>query len=374
MKNKDQTLEFNQIEKILESYNKGFLKQTLLLANYSKSILPNLQNFPIFFNIIGLIFYRLKDYDKSIENFETAINLDQNYAEAFYNLGLLYFDKGNLENSYLNLSLALKKKKNYLKARNKIIELLTFYNPPNPGRDELQKINENIKRIQSNINFSKKINDQDILTFFNNCKSEVKKNLANLNYHRYQIFKRKSKFLNCERHKAIFSKYNTIPKFCFGCFKVVIKVKNNIDLIKLSLIFEYEDFFFNYNRKTLVDTRFNKTLYKGIIYCSSIEETYTASNISKKIMSKLIGNNFEIEDKRGCTEFSLSYPKFKKIDTNKNNLMQYPNKWANNEKEHDQDNTIENTKIENNNVVDSINGLSLNNILTINNWFSIKQN
>ena len=371
MKNKEQTKELNQIAKILESYNHSSLKKTLFLANYSKSIFPNLQNIPIFFNIMGLILYRLKDYKKSIENFELAINLDQNYAEAFYNLGLLYFDKGDLANSYLNLNKALKKKKNYLKARNKLIELLTFYNPPNASNDNLLKLNDSIKKIQYSINFTKKIKDQDILSFFNSCKNIAKKNLNDLNYHRYQIFKRKTKFLNCERHKAIFSKYNIIPKFCFGCFKVVIKVKNNIDLIKLSLIFEYENYFFNYNRKTLVDTRFNNTLYKGIIYCSSIKETYEVSNTIKKIMKKLIEKEFEIEDKRGCTEFSLSYPKYKKINDSKKDLMVYPNEWAKNEKEYDQENTIENINVENN-VIDSINGISLNNILTMNNWFSIK--
>ena len=78
MKPKNISNERDQINKILQSYNQDTLKQTLFLANYCKSQFPNLENIPVFHNIIGLVNLRLKDWKQSIKNFEKAIKLNSN--------------------------------------------------------------------------------------------------------------------------------------------------------------------------------------------------------------------------------------------------------------------------------------------------------
>ena len=361
--------ENDQLAKIVQSYNQDSLKNTLFLANYCKSQFPKLNDIPIFHNIIGLINLRLKDWDQSINNFETAININSNFVEAYYNLALVYFDKGKLENSYNYLIKSINIKKNYKKAKNKIIELLTFYQPANISDNYLSKLNEKIKGIPYNIDFSKKITDEQIKNYYERCKKIVEENLEDLSYNKYQIFKRKSVFLNCERHKGIFNESNTIPKYCFSCFKVVIKLKNLFDLIKVSLIFDQVNYFFNFNRKSLIDKRYGEISYKSLIYCSSIEEVYDVEKNTKNILGKIIGNNIVIESKRGCTEFALSFPNYKKIFKDKSKLMKYPDEWLINEKKFDEVNTKNN--VETKRVIqDTITGFSLNNFLIINNWLN----
>ena len=367
MKPKNISNERDQINKILQSYNQDTLKQTLFLANYCKSQFPNLENIPVFHNIIGLVNLRLKDWKQSIKNFEKAIKLNSNFVEAYYNLGLAYFDIGDLEESYNYLIKAINLKKDYKKARNKIIELLSFYNPKNSADNYITYLNDKIKETPYNIDFSSKISDDQINDYFNRCKKIVTENLNDLSYNKYQIFRRKSVFLNCERHKAIFLKYNTIPNYCFGCFKVVIKSKNLFDLIKVSLVFDEIKFFFNFNRKSIVDKRYGDISYKSLIYCSSIEEVNNIANYSKKILSKIVDENIDIESKRGCSEFALSYPDYKKIYEDKSKLMRYPDEWIKNENKFDDENTKDN--VEKNRIInDTLNGGSLNNILIMNNW------
>ena len=365
----DFTNEREQINKILQSYNQNSLKQSLFLANYSKSQFPKLESMPIFHNIIGLINLRLKDWKKSISNFETAIKLNSNFVEAYYNLGITHFDIGNLEKSYNNLVKAIGIKKDYKKARNKIIELLTYYTPKNNPDNYITDLNQKIKETPYNIDFSKKILDEQITDYYSRCKKIVKENLKDFSYNKYQIFRRKSVYLNCERHKSIFKKYNTIPNYCFDCFKVIIKSKNLLDLIKVALVFDEVGYFFNFNRKSIVDKRYGDISYKSVIYCSNIKQVYDLENNTRRILSKIIDQKIIIESKRGCSEFALAYPKYKEIYEDKSKLMSYPEEWFDNEKKFDDENVKDNA--ENNRIInDSLAGGSLNNYLIINNWLN----
>ena len=133
------------------------------------------------------------------------------------------------------------------------------------------------------------------------------------------------------------------------------------------LIFEEESYFFNFTRKSLIDKRYGDVSFKNIIYCSSIEEVYDVEKKTKKILNKIIDNDINIESKRGCTEFAISFPDYKKIYKDKTKLMKYPNEWHSNEEKFDDENTKNNIKIKRK-INNSITGASLNNILIINNW------
>ena len=367
MKNSNLSDEYVQLDKIVKSYNQNSLKQSLFFANYSKSQFPKLNNIPIFHNIIGLINLRLKDWEESISNFETAIKLKPDFFEGYYNLGLAFFEIGNLEKSYNFLLKAIDIKKDYKKARNKIIELLTFYQPKNSTDNYLSQLNKKIKETPYNIDFSNKISDEKILDYFNRCKKIVEENLEDLSYNKYQIFRRKTVFRNCERHKGIFNKYNTMSKYCFDCFKVVIKSKNVLDLIKVSIIFDQISFFSNFTRKSIIDKRYSDISYKSLIYCSSVDQVYDIEKNTKNILTKIVDHNIQVEGKRGCSEFALSYPNYKKIYKDESKLMSYPEDWMINEKKFDEDNQKDNVS-SNRIVPDTVTGGSLNNFLIINNW------
>lgn len=93
-----------QFEKAIENY-----RQTLLLANIEK---PD-DNFlaRVHFNL-GVCFYRLKQSEKAVAEFNEAVKLSRRtYQKAFYALGMAQKDLGNLrqaETAFLN---ALKIKK-----------------------------------------------------------------------------------------------------------------------------------------------------------------------------------------------------------------------------------------------------------------------
>ncbi len=360
--------EFAQINKIIECHNTNPSKEALLLANYSKEKYPYLKNMAQFHNILGLINFKLSDFEKSILNFEKSIHINPNFYPGYYNLGLAYFNTSELDKSYKFLIKSIHIKKDYKLARDKIIELLSFYEPNFFTDNEIFNLDQKIKKVPLNIDFSKKISDHEIIDYFIKCKKIVYKTLKNLSYNKFQIFRKKSIFLNCERHKKIFFKYNSIPKFCFECFKVVIESKNIYDLLKVSLLFDQTTFFSNFNRKNMIDKKYNNDIFKSIIYCTSLEQVLEVEKKTEIILSKYFENDYLVKSKRGCHEYEVKYPEYTKISENKTELMLFPEKWINNEKKFDEENTKDGLekKIE---VHNTIKGNSLHNFLIINNWF-----
>jgi len=69
----------------------------------------------------------LKDWLEAIKNFKRAISLDIKFEAAYLNLGIAYYDLGELDNSYENFLKALELNKDNKKARDSIIQLLTFF-------------------------------------------------------------------------------------------------------------------------------------------------------------------------------------------------------------------------------------------------------
>ena len=359
--------EQDQLNKIIISYNTKSLKEALLEANYNRSKAPNLSNFPQFHNIIGLINFRLNDLKQAIFDFETAIKINPNFHTAYYNLGLVYFNTKDLKKSYDCFVKALSIKKDYKLARDKIIELLSFYKPNNNNENQILDLNKKIFNIPCKIDFTKKISDSHMIDYFKKCKKIVSKNLADLTYNKVQIFRKKSIFLNCERHKSIFFKYNTIPQYCFRCFKVIVETKNFFDLLKVSLIFDKIEFFNNFNRKNMIDKRTNEDVFKSIIYCTSLEQVLDVEKKTKKVFETLL-DNFTVESKRGCHEYSIKYPEYKKIYKKESELMSFPKKWSNNDRKFDLENNKEGIK-DQIFVHDTQKGISLHEFLIINNWF-----
>jgi Flp pilus assembly protein TadD len=59
-----------------------------------------------YYNIRGVTFGRSGDYDNAIENFETAISIDPQYAQAYLNLGIIYRRKDEPDKALMNLEKA----------------------------------------------------------------------------------------------------------------------------------------------------------------------------------------------------------------------------------------------------------------------------
>ena len=189
-------------------------------------------------------------------------------------------------------------------------------------------------------------------------------NIDNLQLFETQAYRRNPLDLNCERHHEVFNNSNIIPKFCFSCFKIQIEPFNVIDLIRLFFIFDKLNLSKNNRRKCMVEIR-NKISgsYKGLIYCSSINE---ANKILEQItpLLKLL-SNFKVNIKRGCTEFYNLFPNYKITDNKQKDYMNYNEEWLKIENNLEIKKNFNKIKLNN-----SVPGLSISDFFIINQWLN----
>ena len=193
-------------------------------------------------------------------------------------------------------------------------------------------------------------------------KNEIKDNLKFLNFSESQIFRKNSFNLNCERHHKIFNKINIIPNFCFSCYKIQIEPINVVELIKLLLIFDNIKLDNNNWRKCMVELRPNISgIYKGLIFCSSLKEAEKILDKITPILAKYL--KYKLSIKRGCSEFYKSFPNFKITNQKSKDFMEYPKNWKKME-------LNENLDINNQKMPTSLSGLSISDVLIINQWLN----
>ena len=351
----------SEIQKIVELYKNQNFKKALVEANLTKSKFQQLENSNFYLNLVGLINLGLKDWEKSILFFKKAIQSNPKVFDPYFNLGIAYYDMGELTKS-LDFFLKVYKNLNDKKSKFAIIKLLSFINPIDHFNNDLIKINNKIQKIKNKIDINKKIEDDFISDILNKCKSEAKK-IDNFEFNEEQVYRRNEIDLNCERHKRIFNKFNTIPQFCFNCIKIVIYLDSPFDLIKLVLFFDqFNDLNF-FDRKCMIDKNSND--FKGYIYLNNIETAETLLKEITPIIEILLGKKFKNEIKRGCSEFAVKYPHYK----NPNYKMTYPKEWSINEKNSDNDCFKDGIPITRNKH-QSLSGLTLSDFLIFNKWLN----
>jgi hypothetical protein len=172
-----------------------------------------------------------------------------------------------------------------------------------------------------------------VITFFQRCNNVIFENINNLNINETEIFRSNTIDLKCDRHFQVFNTFNVIPEYCFGCYKVQIGLRNVMELFKLYFVFDKLNLKNNNPRKCMLEMRPELSgAYKGYIYCFSLSE---ANEILKQLtptLNKKINKNISITVKRGCSEYGIAYPQYKKINQNVGQLMKYNEKWRNKEK------------------------------------------
>ena len=207
-----------------------------------------------------------------------------------------------------------------------------------------------------------KIKDESIAEILMKSNSIIKKYFKNnLFLNITQIPRGGKEYLQCERAFDIFQNYNVMPEYCFSCYKVQIDPKNVIDLIKLYFLFDVM-YFENENlRKSFIDLREDEKNYKGIIYCTTLEEAKKINyNISKYLKINL-DEGIHSHVKRGCKEFAEKHPKFKNLEKD---VMRYNKEWKIIENAFD----ANNKKIYKSGERKLIYGLNLKDVLIFENW------
>jgi hypothetical protein len=104
--------------------------------------------------------------------------------------------------------------------------------------------------------------------------------------------------------------------------------------------------------------------YKGLIYCSSLEEAYQIADYLEMVVKEKIGSGLPLVVKRGCSEYPIAFPDYKEINKSGAQLMNYNEDWKLIEEDYDSKNLIKSTRT----IPPSLSCLSLSDVLIIRNW------
>ncbi len=383
---------------ITQIKNKNYEMALELLSKIDTNLEEkNLEN-----KLYGSIYFKKKEWLKSIECFNRVLKTNEkdlvvlnNIGVALFNLGrfndaIIFFKKLSLHennsiNSLRSLGITYKNIGDYEKAieyfvkilnirsnddsiKQNLIDIFNFYIPNETKNNYLIKLNKEILNLNQELKVTELINFKYVKNFINQYL--VKLDNLNLEYKETQIFRRNEVNLNCDRHFTVFNEHKIIPKYCFNCYKIQIDLKNIIDLIKVFFIFNIFNFENNNIRKCIVETRRNVSgNYKAYIFCTGLEE---AKKIIKLVSDEIKKTGIaarKIIIKHGCTEFYKEYPEYENINYNGEQKFQYLNEWQ--EKEDLIDKSVNKNNVNDEKIVGpTINQVTLSDILIIKNWMA----
>ena len=314
---------------------------------------------------LGILFQNEGQKEKAIECFEKIIEIDPKNISGYNNLGLVNASLGKYKKAIKNYLKTLSIDGSNIIAIKSIIFLLTYHVSDNDhpiinANNELRLLKQDRKLINLLMTENLSLILKRSIEILNKISIDINK----LNFTETQSYRRNPLDLNCDYHHKVFNHINIIPKFCFSCFKVQIEPENVIDLIRLFFIFDDLSLPKNNQRKCMVEFRNQVAgLYKGMIYCSSLEEAKKILEELRPILQRNL--KFKASIKRGCSEFYNSFPSYNIIESDKKNYMTYNQDWEKIE---------ENLKIKKNfNTIklnNSITGLSISDVLIIIQWLN----
>ena len=376
--------------------NKGDIEAAI--DSYKKALEIKPDYFEVYFNM-GNILKDTGDFEAAINSYKKALAIKPDYTEAYYNMGIAFSDKGDIEaaidsykkaleikpdhiKAYFNMGNILKDtgdfeaaidsykraleiKNDYAEAKENLLSLMTSYSPQKENSNLIVKANEEIRKIRIKGNISKIISDDQVVNLFSRSEDCISSFGLNLETELSQIFRHNSVSLDCSRHKSIFDKYDIIPEFCFGCYKVQVEPRSIIELIKLFIIFDQLELIENNTRKCMVELRPEISgSYKGLIFCSGLKQANLIADNLNKIIKKSIDPGLSSSVKRGCSEYAISHPNYKEINQSGTQLMNFNKDWKVFEDSHDRKNSAYSKKIKRK----SLYGLNLSDVLIIRNW------
>ena len=354
-----------KINKLVSLYEKDLLKEALIEA---KSLSKQYPNVSLIYNIYGIINHALGDWEKSADCFSKAIKLKPAYAEAHHNLGIALDNLGQLEEAIFSYTKAIELKPDFAIAHESLIRILTFHNPEKSNLNPCVVANKLLQTINYSYGSNTKISDDDVVTFFQRCNNVIFENINYVNSDETEIFRSNTIDLKCGRHFQVFNTFNVIPEYCFGCYKVQLDLENVMELFKLYFVFDKLNLKNNNPRKCMLEMRPEVSGdYKGYIYCFSLSEANEIQNQLTTILNKKINENISITVKRGCSEYGIAYPQYKKINQDDGQLMKYNEEWRSKEKFID-DKLAKRDQSKKRVLRKNLPGATVCDILTMNNW------
>ncbi len=338
-------------------------KKALFSLAYSIKLDPN---FYIAYKLLGIAEYSLGNFKKAIKIFETSKKFNSQDYDLYFNIAKCYDDLGEYELSIQNYLKSLKLKPNNNESKINLIKSLTFFKPRSNIDNDIIKLDQSLYNLKLPFSFEKVLTNEILKNYLNENFNMINKNYYEITFNFTQIFRNNLKPLDCPRYHSAFNTYNIIPKNCFSCFKVQVDTYTVVDLIKLHFLFDNIPFIKNI-KKCMVEKRKNiDGSYKGFLYCKSVDEAETLKNKIDKLINSSLNIDCKSTVKRGCSEFSISYPDYKVIDNKSKFFLNYKDEWMNKEK-------IVNEFYPKNiskelNPHETLKGNSLNDMIIIKNW------
>ncbi len=363
---------FNLFIKLCEIKN----NHDLIISSCQEFINFNKYSFNAYFIMSKSLLHR-KEINKSIEALKKVIEIEASHYLSYFYLGSIMWQKLQIDDAILNFKKCLEinpsfneAKKQLLIAKKERMDLLTYLTYENPEKYISNNILDTSKKLRSikvDISLNEKITDEYVTDLYNKMITNVKNKNLDFDIEASQIHRDTTMKYECTRHFEIFDTFRIIPENCFSCFKIQVQPQNIIELFKLYIVFDKLKSNINLTRKCMVELRPNiDGLYKGFLYCVGINEANDKLEILNPILDKTIGSQIPRFIKRGCSEFSEVHPQFKEINSKNKNYMKYNFNWKKNE------NIIDNRIAKRNNKPsiqqETLEGISLKDLLIINNW------
>ena len=333
------------------------------IKSYKKALKIKPNYFEAHYNL-GNILSEKGDKKAAIDSYEFALQIKPGSAMVYNNMGNILKDgNGDFKEALDSYKKALEIEPEYFEAQQNLIALMTCFVPQEDDTNRILKVNKKIREIKVNDIISKTISDDEVINLFSESEKYLNDFDLQLKTKEDQVFRGNS--MNCERHLSIFDEHNVIPEYCFGCYKVQVEPRSIIELIKLFIIFDQLELSENNNRKCMIELRPEiPGFYKGLIYCSDLDQANQISKHLNKILKYNIGQDIHSSVKRGCSQYGISYPDYKEINQSGPQVMNYDQDWKEIEISYDRNNTINKHKFKKVN----LSGLSISDVLIIRKW------
>ena len=314
---------------------------------------------------LGVTLQELGRLIEAEASYTRAIALKPDFVEAHNNLGNTLQEQEKIEDALAAFNQAIALRPDYAQAQSNIIELLTSHTPKIKSSKPIISVDREIKELYLRDDTPGVLSNDKIINLFDKASNVIKKYGLDLRTTLSQTYRRNSVDLNCNRHMQIFNKYKIIPKFCFGCYKVQVEPRSLLELMKLFVVFDRIKLNENNTRKCWVEMRPEISgFYKGVIYCSSLEEAYQIADYLEIIVKEKFGSEVPVAVKRGCSEYYTVFSDYKEINKSGAQLMNYNDDWKAVEVKYDSKNPTKSKGV----IRQSLCCLSLSDVLILRNW------
>ena len=340
----------------------GLKKYPSAIKNYNHAIHLEPKNANLYANL-GNAQSKIGNYEDALKNYHTALKLNPKLHEVSRLIGVTYKNIGKLDDALKWLGKAIEANPESRTAFETIVSVISAVPVSSLTDAPVFKAEKKIREIPIPIGK----HHEGLSSFFEQLQKISCDHVATQSHSASQIKWANTKPLNCDRHKSIFNKYNAIPEFCFGCYKVQIEPRTVLELIQISFLFSTYPGFDKYIRKSMIELRPNVGgFYKSLIYCGSYEAAKELLEITADLIEKNTGMKFYSKIKHGCSEYERAYPSFGSIGENDKAGLKYDSSWKSFEGEYDNSNPVKVGSIP----VQATDGFHLQFWLIIRNWFA----